>query len=746
MLLISAFFSFGILRLQTDVGYRTFMGETHPEIQKFDSFIERFGGGLPLFIVWQCGEQQPCEYFYDASSLAMARDIATQLEQHPDINSVQSPGTTSLLLPNVDGFEARHLITDEGIPKDLATLQERARIDPLWVRSLISKDARIGAIIAELKSSDSATSKRVFETLRKATAPYEAKGYSFALVGGPVEFVVAGGEIARAVFKLVPLAVVVVGMIIWLLFRSFSATIVSLIPLGIAVLWTMGTLGWLAWPQNTVTQTLPTLVVVIGVCDGIHFLGLYSSKMHSQPGENRENLLIHVADEIGMPCIITSVTTSAGLLTFASSDLESFVRYGMIASLGVMNALLLTFTLLPVLLTWIPPFQFRAGSISSAWDLALQKVINFSERWSRTILLASLAIGIIATISMLNLQVDSSSESLYGERSQVIQWTKFVKKHLRKPDTLEVGFTLPEGERFEDPTNLKVVSEFAEFVASKDTFGSHQSILNRIEWLNRIVHNDNDKFETLGATESINAQLLLLMRFEDRSLVTPWLSNDGRHLRISFESLKSSQSRMRVLMNEIDLYLAQQIPSSWQVSVTGPFSLLYYLMKEIKKTQLETFSLAAIIIFIIVTFSMRSLTWGLAAMIPTALPVVITLGTMGLLGRTLDVGTAMVAAIVLGVAVDDAVHLLSQFRIRIKQGQPHHEAIKESVLHVGRALITTSIALALGFLVLLLSPWKSIEAFGVVAAIAILAALLAVLIVLPALIFAPRPGHAKGES
>ncbi len=128
-------------------------------------------------------------------------------------------------------------------------------------------------------------------------------------------------------------------------------------------------------------------------------------------------------------------------------------------------------------------------------------------------------------------------------------------------------------------------------------------------------------------------------------------------------------------------------------------------------------------------------------MVPTILPVVVTLGAMGWVGMSLDVGRAMIAAIILGIGVDDSIHLLSNYRLRRGQGRSLRQAIGEALMYTGRALITTSAALALGFLVMLASAWQTIANFGLFASLAILGALVSVVVVLPALIIRLDPSH-----
>jgi predicted RND superfamily exporter protein len=141
-----------------------------------------------------------------------------------------------------------------------------------------------------------------------------------------------------------------------------------------------------------------------------------------------------------------------------------------------------------------------------------------------------------------------------------------------------------------------------------------------------------------------------------------------------------------------------------------------------------------------VAIFLRSLRLGLAAMVPTLLPVVVTLGTMGWVGMSLDVGRAMIAAILIGIAVDDSVHILRQYERRRAGGDAPREAIRGAVVHTGRAVVTTSLALSLGFLTLMASAWQTISSFGFFVSLAILAALAATLFVLPALIFAFERG------
>jgi predicted RND superfamily exporter protein len=170
--------------------------------------------------------------------------------------------------------------------------------------------------------------------------------------------------------------------------------------------------------------------------------------------------------------------------------------------------------------------------------------------------------------------------------------------------------------------------------------------------------------------------------------------------------------------------------------VSGPLVVVSRMIDEIRDTQIGSFGSAMLLVGALAALCLRSLPLALLAMVPTTLPVLLTLGAMGALGVPLDVGTAMVAAVVLGLGVDEALHLLSAYRRLREGGREREPAIEQALREVGRPLLTSAAALGLGFLVLVFVPWKSLASFGAVSVVAIAASLLADLLVLPALLLA----------
>ena len=739
--LLTLAFAGQLPKLRTEFGYRPLVGEDHPSIQVLDGFIERFGGGFPVQIAWSCRQSPRCETVFDPASLRMADAVSRRLASLAVIREVRSPASSSLLVPTADGFAVRRFVERGELAADLRLLAARALGDPLWVGNLVSRDGRTGVIVVQPVDSESETSVQVVGAIREALAPFEAAGFEFHLVGHAVEFVVAGRELARSSSALTPIAAIVIALIVFALSRSWQGVLVSLATVLTALVWTFGLLGALDWPRDSILQTLAPLILVVGVCDAIHLLSRLAAERAagSRPegrSARREALLTATRD-IARPCLVTTLTTAGAFLSFATSDLQTFVHFGVISAFGVFACLFLTFTLLPALLLLIPAEGGGTARVSRGWEAALGAMVRTAERRKTPILLATALVFVVCAIGWLGfLRVDTDGYEMYGDESQVIRWIRFVEQSLHRSDNLEIEVELPPSAPLESPETLEAIAEFAERLSRIEGLGRATTFLDLIERLNRLLHDDDPAFEIRGDSTQANAQLIELITFQDPALLETWLSFDRSRVRVSVEALFQSHASREVVLREVRAEIARSLPANWSTTLTGQFAMGYDWVSEVQATQLRSFLSAFAIVLLLVAVHVRSIRWSLVAMIPTLLPVVVLLGSMGLLGLSLDVGRAMIAAVIVGIGVDDTVHLLSHFRSRRMSGATAPEAIRHAVLFVGRPVITSSVALAVGFLSLMTSSWQTVSSFGFFVGIGILGALVADLFVFPALVMA----------
>jgi signal transduction histidine kinase len=280
-----------------------------------------------------------------------------------------------------------------------------------------------------------------------------------------------------------------------------------------------------------------------------------------------------------------------------------------------------------------------------------------------------------------------------------------------------------------------------------------RSVLDPLRRLNQVLHDDDPAHHRSGETRAANRQLMLVLRLDEATQPDLWVDAAEQRVRLSVEADPVAKSRRIEIEEEVEAHLAAALPEGWSFRLTGPFSLYLDLVREMQETQIGSFAsstVAITLLFWLFLWSTGSplptaLWWAFVGMIPNLLPVVATLGAMGLWGIPLDVGTIMVGAIVLGIAVDDTIHFITHYRSARNAGASPRDAIATTMRRAGRAIVTTAFALALGFFALTLSSWQSIASFGLLSGIAILAALAADLFVLPALILGLSPSSAGPE-
>lgn len=746
--------SVGVPRTTAEVGYRILLGETHPAIVRIDEFIQRYGGGLPVILAWSCGPSAPCRSSLDPTSLAMARDIEVALLAEPSVREVISPASMPLVIADDGDVSIRRLVHDGLIVADHVALSRKALDDPAWVGTVINGDGTVGAIVMQTASAESAAMQELVQALFAAIKPFQDLGFEFHPVGDPIDFVVAGGEMKAETPRIIPILVTLLAIIAYLLLRSVTAVALSLAVSGSALITALGLMGWLGWPEVEWSQALPPFILVAGFCNSVHLLSRVSSKAHERTSDRLEvDEVVDAAAHVGPGCILASLTTALAVLSFVLSGFESFSQFGVIAALGVLSSLACTFSAVPVLLMRIPRFALASETSGLRWSAFLEELVSIASRRRWVILAGSTAMLCLSIVGLSMLSIDIDERALLGRDSKVVLWANWVEENLRKADGLEVEFVLPESERIASPKNLGILDDLVSSLAAHPRLDDGWSIVDLLKSANRALHDDDASFYEIGSTTEENAALLMLLSMGSARAVDAWVTIDQERVRASFSADPMSMNVRSVVLADVRSAIDERLPNGWSYSLTGPLEVYSVFVHEIQRTQLSSFLTAASAIGLVLCgyFWMSgsrllwSIRWSIAALVVSAFPVALTLGTMGFLGIPLDAGTAMVGAIVLGVAVDDSVHLIVHYRRHRVLGLNAQGSIGAAIRGSGRALVTTSAALSVGFFSLLMSSWSSIASFGLLSGVAVICALIADLIILPALIVAisgadsPRP-------
>jgi len=614
---------------------------------------------------------------------------------------------------------------------DPALLRDRALDSDLVRGSLVSADGRMTAIVIELHHDGNTIEGKqtTVAALRDIVQRHQSPAVQVVgMTGTPALDDALYSYSDRDLRLLSPVMFVTIAIIVYLVFGSLLATFLPLIIVMTAVIWTVGLMGALGQKMTLMSSALIPLVLAIGVADSIHILVEYRSQLAA--GMSNRKAAIRSVTRLLIPCLFTTTTTAVGLLSLSTSDLAPIREFAFVAAAGVVFAFLISVLAIPGALLSFPRMARSLGNSRSRGYLAsiLRYLATTTRTRSHFIVLASLGVCAVSVWSISRIEVGVNPMSWLPESSQFRIETETIDRSLNGTTSLEFLVHAPD-QGFNSPATLRQVEEFQQWLVENTSVLQALSVVDILKDARRIAQ-PGIKIELPASRQEVTRHLDALETSRD---LGGWLTDDRSTGRISarvalsrssevLNRLPAIQSKLDETMNRNDL----------QIEMTGYVRLMATIQRYLLDSQIRSLVLA----FCIITALMFVLlgNWRLAsfALIPNITPILVGMGAMGVFGVDLTPGTVMIAAIVMGLVVDDTVHFLLGLQRRLNGGAGEERAIEETVTEVGQALAITSVVLATGFGTLVLGSYAPNVHFGAIAATVIVLALIADVVLLPA--------------
>ena len=622
---------------------------------------------------------------------------------------------------------------------ELAEIRRLAMANSILTGTLVSPRGDAAAIVARVEHIEGEFDYKVemVEQIRSILSE-ESKGLPQLHLAGSVVIDEAFFRYTERDSKLfMPLIFLLITAVILAIFRRPSAVLLPLGVVALSLVWTFGFMGLLGLKINVISTILAPLLMAVGVADSIHILSQYYEDL--EEGMTREQSIVAAFGNVFTPCLLTSLSSAAGLLSLLASALAPIRVFGALAALGVIIAFLISMVLIPVVLSFLKPPSGRFLESKSSGTLAglLASLGRLGTRHAPVVAAVSIILSLGAVYSLTLLVVGTNSMDYFKESDPVRRAVDFVDTHIGGTVSLEF---LLEGEMegaFKEPEILAKVEALQSFLGDLPGVTGTFSIADYLKEMNRVMQGGDPDRNTLPDTRAMAAQYMLLMEGTDE--IESMVQDDSRVARVSARIRMEDSLALSGEVDEIERYLETNFTNGLKARATGLIKLMHDMEDYLLSSQVRSFSAAFVVILIMMALMLRSFKLGLLAMIPNFLPVLLTLGIMGAVGFHLDVGTVTVASIVLGLVVDDTIHFLHRFKEEVRRRRDSTEAIRAAIDSVGRPIVSTSIVLALGFWVLCLASFRPNIHFGLLSGIAILMALFADLVVLPAAITLLRP-------
>ena len=558
-------------------------------------------------------------------------------------------------------------------------------------------------------------------------------------------------------------------LILAVAFRQWRWILLPLITCAATCVFMLGLLGRVGWRVTVVSSNFVALLLILCLALTLHIIVRYRETHERQPHADQFTLVSETIRSIVVPCVYTALTTIIAFGSLLVSGIRPVIDFGWIMSIGIIVAFVFAFTLFPAALMLTKP------GVPGSRDDRAAAITNFFavtvRHRSKSIVIVFSLLAVVGLAGAMRLTVENRFIDYYKKSTEIYQGMELADRKLGGTTPLDVIISAP----IEDAASVDDVAlgnededEFLElFLDQDETSGGLSS---RSYWFNSWklgevmeIHDYLDSLPETGKVISLATVAKILDQLDDQAvhdnfqlsiiyerspanfkeaLFAPYLSEDGNELRFSIRVFESDRTlRRSKLLNQIRTDLIDRFGlEEDQIHLTGMLVLYNNMLQSLFRSQILTLGAVFMAISVMFLVLFRSVRMAVAAIIPNLVSAILVLGLMGWFGIPLDLMTITIAAITVGIGVDDTIHYVHRFSREFAIARDYWGAIRRCHRNIGRAIYYTSITIMLGFSILAFSQFVPTIYFGLLTSLAMLAALLADMALLPTLIVAFRAG------
>ncbi len=622
--------------------------------------------------------------------------------------------------------------------QDIDRIKHIALAEPLLVNRIISPTGHVTAVnilvIKPGKSIDETVQVAKYGRQMADDFREQFPEIDIHLTGGIMIDNAFGEASQNDITTLVPAMYITLLLIMAISLRSVSGTFATLLVIVFAMMTAVGITGWLGKSLNPSTVNAPTIILTLAVADSIHIL---ISLFHSmREGKNKQEAICESLRINMQPVLITSVTTAVGFLSMNFSDAPPFRELGNLVAIGIIAAFILSTTFLPALMAILPVRRKQEGSeaaLSKPCDWLAELVVKRKDQ----IFWGFLTLGVVVTAGMFRIELDDDFIRYFDERYDFRQATDFAEKHITGFNVIEYSLESGESGGINEPRYLETIESFANWYRSQPNVSHVYTVTDIMKRLNKNMHQDDPAYYKIPQGRELAAQYLLLYEMSlPFGLDTNNIINvDKSSTRFVVRLTDVTSKELRQMDDKAREWLKANAPENMFTYGTGLSMMFAHISERNIKSMLGASFGALILISAILILALRNFRIGLASLIPNLAPALMAFGFWGIFVGQVGLVVSILAALTLGIVVDDTVHFLSKYLwARRHYKMEPEDAVRYAFHTVGTALWVTTIVLVAGFLVLSLSGFSLNSDMGLMTALTIFIALVMDFLFLPTLV------------
>lgn len=611
-------------------------------------------------------------------------------------------------------------------------LREKVLGNPIYLRNVVAADGRATSVTLFFDAmSDEEFRHRDIDGRIRGIVDAAGGPETFAITGLPTINVSGAILLERDTLTFTPLALLLVVIVLAFAFRTPRGVVVPLVPVLIGLVWTNGLMVINGDAINLGTIVLNPLLIVIGIASGIHLISAYYH--HARNDLAGHEIVDSVVAHVATPILIAGATTIIGFGSLAFTEIKAVREFGAYSVFGIVSILIANFTVVPALLTLLPVRTSGRGEGEVGWLAAmLQGIGAFSVRHRHAVLVAAGVLIAFSVAGILQIRVETDYLSFFHPDSQVRRENALISERLAGTQPVAI---IIDGEEPRTATRLDVIRathELQQFVARQPGVNSSLSLLDVLQQMRQALHFDE------GDVPQSQSEIEQLLLFLDPGISRGLVNADSSRASVLVRTRLTGSVELGDFVARVEAFAAKTFPADVAVRATGTAVLLAQSADDLAWGQAEGIWQELVVLLGLLSLMFLSVRIGFLALIPNVVPTIVLFGIMGWSGIPLNISTSMIAAIAIGIAIDDTIHLLSTFNEGLRRTGSQEKAIVQAMASAGQSALFISLALSAGFFIVCLSSFQPVMHFGLLSGITMGIALVVELFLTPALLTTTR--------
>ena len=794
-ILIALFlFAIGISNFKLDASSETLLLENDPDLKLYRENTELYGSSDFLVVTFT-----PNETLISESVVTDIKSLVSDLSQIKGISSVLSlldvpliesnPGqslsdvadsVSTLNEENIDIALARRVLSTNPVYKNLlisedlkttafqltldrniryeGLINERYTINESFSESKQEDLSEINRLINLEKNQISISEEKLVSTIRSLLASYSTKGELF-LGGGAMITADTIKFISQDLFVFGIAVLLIFVVVLSYIFRSLVWVLIPLSTAGITSILSMGAVGWLGWKVTVVSANFVSILMIISISLMVHLIVRYQELASINKNLNQKEIVRETLRQMFLPCLYTALTTLVAFASLIVSDIKPVIDFGIIMVLGVTITFIFAFIFFGSLLSLINKDRLNLGSDNSSSKTLM--IHSLAKNNPYKVISASLLVLFLSSWGISKLTVENKFIDYFKSSTEIYKGLSLIDRKLGGTATLDVIIDAPEVEIMEDESfddfdddfgsalddeieeqgywftsdNLAYLETIHDYLENRPEIGKVLSVSSGIKIAE--IANNNKRLSDL---ELALLRKLLPEEIESQ-LLASYITNGDNQVRLSARVIESYEGLNRKeLISSVRYDLENEFNiSKDRYKLTGISVIYNNLLQSLFGSLIGSMGIVFLCIFLMFIFLFRSLSLAVIGIIPNFLAAGAVIGTIGLIGIPLDVMTVTVAAVSIGMGVDNTIHYIHRFKKEFAVSKNYLESTKKTHATIGRALFYTSITIVLGFLVLSTSNFSPTIFFGIFTSLSMVMAVIGSLVLLPVLLIKLKP-------